>query len=93
MAKKGQKFKRYSIDERKEIINKLNQGHSSFELGKEYGISNNTIRMWLYQFNKGNSMQNKRGRPKGKEEIDYKERYEILKNFQAFLKKSRQEKR
>jgi transposase-like protein len=93
MARKGQKYQKYSPEKRAEIVNKLNAGYSSGGLEREYGISNNTIRMWAYQIRKGNTLNNKKGRPKGNEEIDYKERYEILKNFQAFLKESRQGKR
>lgn len=93
MARKGQKYQKYSLEERKEIVKELDAGYSSYELERKYGISNNTIRMWVYQIRKGNTLNNKKGRPKENEEIDYKERYEILKNFQAFLKESRQKKR
>lgn len=93
MGREGQKYQKYSPEERKEIVKKLDAGYSSYELEKEYGVSNNTIRMWAYQMRKGNTLNNKKGRPKGKEENDYKEKYEILKNFQAFLKELRQGKR
>ncbi len=93
MAKKGQKFKKYTNEERNKIIDKLKEGYSTYDLKREYGVSNNTIRMWSYQIRKGNRFSNKKGRPKTNGEIDYKERYEILKDFQAFLKESRQEKK
>ena len=37
-------------------------------------------------------MSDNRGRPKIDDEIDYKEKYEILKNYQAFLKAQREKK-
>ena len=42
MALKGQKFKKYSLEEKVKIIEKYNEGISSSYLEKEYGISNNT---------------------------------------------------
>lgn len=50
------------------------------------GIPANTIRMWAFQFNKGNTFNSKRGRKK-ESEINYKQRYEILKKYRSFLKK------
>ena len=87
MSKKGQKYQKYTTEQRIEITKKYDEGYSSYELEQKYGISNNTIRMWKYQYEKGNNFQNKKGRSPGSTDIDYKERYEILKNFQAFLKK------
>ena len=40
MALKGQKFKKYSLEEKEKIIKKYNEGISSSYLEKEYGISN-----------------------------------------------------
>lgn len=92
MAKKGQKFLKYSLDERLKIVAEYNSSkYSSSELSKKYGISDNTIRMWAYQFKKGNNFDSKRGRPK-EYEIDYKQRYEILKKYQAFLKEQHEKK-
>lgn len=57
MAKKGQKFLKYSLDERLKIVSEYNSNkYSSSELSKKYGISDNTIRMWAYQLKKGNSL-------------------------------------
>jgi transposase len=64
-------------------------------LSKHYGISVKTINHWIEkdkkQGNQINDIENKRGRTK-KSEIDYKERYEILKNYQAFIKAQREKK-
>ncbi len=55
------------------------------------------LKKWLLivkdrkQGNQINDIENKRGRKK-EENIDYKERYEILKKYQAFLKAQRERK-
>ena len=38
MASKGQKFKKYTNEEKEEIINKLIAGISSYFLAEEYGL-------------------------------------------------------
>ena len=69
-------------------------GWSKF-LGKKYNISYNTIDTWIKiyrrQGNLINDINHTRGRTK-EENIDYKERYEILKKYQAFLKAQRERK-
>ena len=95
MALKGQKFKKYSLEEKEKIIKKCNEGISSWYLEKEYGISNNTIRQWKYKLRKNGTLVNqKRGRLKESNltKEDWKERYEILKKYQAFLKAQREKK-
>ena len=95
MALKRQKFKKYSLEEKEKIIEKYNEGISSSYLEKEYGISNNTIRQWKYKLRKNGTLVNqKRGRLKESNltKEDWKERYEILKKYQAFLKAQREKK-
>ena len=95
MALKGQKFKKYSLEEKEKIIKKYNEGTSSSYLEKKYGISNNTIRQWKYKLRKNGTLVNqKRGRLKESNltKEDWKERYEILKKYQAFLKAQREKK-
>ena len=64
-------------------------------LAKKYSISYHTIQNWvnkqIKQGNQINDIYNTRGRKK-EENIDYKERYEILKKYQAFLKAQRERK-
>ena len=96
MASKNQKFKSCSPKLKKEILEKYHNGQSSNSLANEYGISKNTITNWVRKqklgldifvdhrpLNSGN---------KKDENIDYKEMYEILKNYQAFLKAQREKK-
>ena len=97
MAKKGQKFKRYSKELKSEILEKHYQQYIAIStLSKEYGIPENTIENWVYKTNQGKDVlvdhrKGSSGRPK-KEigDIDYKQRYEILKKYQAFLKAQRE---
>ena len=95
MASKGQKFRKHSIEEKEKIVEEYNKGISSSYLEKEYGISNNTIRQWKYKLRKNGTLINKkRGRicEKNLTKEDWKERYEILKKYQAFLKAQRERK-
>lgn len=95
MAKKGQKLEKYNKEFKEEIIKlKLEQGKGYEYLSKKYNIPEGTINTWVYQYRKNNNqmVMKKRGRPK-EEDIDYKERYEILKKYQGFLKEAEQEKK
>ena len=93
MAKKGQQFKKYTNEERIKIVQEyLNNEATPTMLSKKYEISIKTI--WKYKSNGYNLLDN---RPKfsgnrKEENIDYKERYEILKKYQAFLKAQRERK-
>ena len=96
MASKGQKFNKYSKELKEEIMNKYlnNQGTANY-LSKEYNIPLKTVKTWVYKINKNIDItidnQSKKGRKK-EENIDYKERYEILKKYQTFLKAQRERK-
>ena len=94
MASKGQKFNKYTSELRTDIVSQhINENKSYGYLANVYGISPKTIETWVRSYKQGNSlMSDNRGRPKKDEDIDYKERYEILKNYQAFLKAQREKK-
>ena len=99
MAKKGQKFKNYTKELKKEILQKcFNEKISVSELSREYNISSNTIRTWTRKAKLGkdvliDTVGSRSGRPKkNPDEIDYKERYEILKKFQDFIIARREKK-
>ena len=93
MAKKGQKFNKYTEELKLEIVNKyLNNQGTSRSLAKEYGISYKSVETMIYTYKKQGHLNNRnhnKGRRK-EENIDYKERYEILKKYQAFLKAQRE---
>ena len=88
--------KHYSEELKNEIIAKFfYEGKSLNSLEKEYNISYKSIFNWIRKYRKNGTVQNdinhKRGRPK-EIDIDYKERYEILKKYQAFIKAQREKK-
>ena len=94
MGTKGQKYNKYSLELKNEIIDKYYSGnYSSRYLAKEYGISYKTIDTMIYRYRHPELVKTgKKGRPKKEEDIDYKERYEILKKYQTFLKAQREKK-
>ena len=97
MAEKGQKFKKYNDEFKNKILKEYLSGESggSVSISKKYNISRYTIDTWIRKFkiqgNLENDINKNRGRKK-EEDIDYKERYEILKKYQAFLKAQRERK-
>ena len=89
--------KHYSNDFKEKVLNDYKSGKYGgyFQVAKEYGLSHGTLWNWIkkdqIQGNQINDIQHKRGRPK-EENIDYKERYEILKKYQEFIKAQREKK-
>ena len=87
--------KHYDMDFKNNILKEYLSGASRFYLGNKYNISPNTIGTWIKiykrQGNLINDINHSRGRKK-EDSIDYKERYEILKKYQAFLKAQRERK-
>ena len=95
MASKGQKFLKHTDKEKNEIMQRHLKGESANKLAREYGIPAGTIKTWKIKINHPEKITFKnRGRPKEKNltKEDYKERYEILKKYQAFLKAQRERK-
>ena len=93
MASKGQKFNMHTDKLKEEIIKRyFNNEGSSRSLAKEYKISYKSIDTMIYRHKHPElKTGNKKGRKK-EADIDYKERYEILKKYQAFLKAQRERK-
>ena len=88
MANKGQKFRKYKLEEKMKIILEvIEEGKPVSYYAKKYEINRKTIDTWIYQYNHGNRFDKNRGRQSYKN-IDYKQRYEILKEFSAFLDKA-----
>jgi len=97
MASKGQKFNKYSNKLKNIIIEELKDGYSCRFLSKKYNISEKAISNWqqkLWHPEKYPNQGQKRGRPKENNLIkeDWKERYEIIKKYQTFLKAQREKK-
>ena len=100
MAIKCQTFKKYSSKLNAQILKEyFDEGKSPSYLSSKYGISKYTITGWNWKTRKGLNIKvdhrpGRSGRIKEKNLTleDYKERYEILKKFQAFLQ-ARQKKK
>jgi len=85
--------KHYNDDFKNKVLNDyLNNLGGVKVLAKKYDIPYQTIDRWIIKYRKqGNlikDINNTRGQFK-EDNIDYKERYEILKKYQAFLKAQR----
>jgi len=95
MASKGQKFKKVSLELRLRAVEEhLEKGMSLAYLGEKYGVSRHTVRTWVSIYRRDGSLDiSKKGRPNKEVNIDYKEKYEILKKFQEYLKEVDQEKK
>ena len=98
MASKGQKFNNYSDDLRNEVLNKYISGIPSSRLEQEYKITQRTIRNWKRKYYSHPELFPGLGQKRGpiKEsnltKEDWKERYEIVKKYQEFLKAQREKK-
>ena len=99
MAKKGQKFDKYSDSFKQMVYNSYVSGEYGGyrNVAKKYGIPNNTLNTWIRKYHKQGSLKNdiyhKRGHHKNPITLeDWKERYQILKKYQAFLKAQREKK-
>ena len=95
MAKKGQVFNKYTKEVKEEVVGEYLAGQGGYiMLGKKYNIPWHTIEQWVKKTRVGKTLKTQnhlKGRRK-EENIDYKERYEILKKYQAFLKAQRERK-
>ena len=96
MAKKGQKFRKFTDEERTEIVGKYISGKYGYKnLAEKYKISWKTVETMVRKYRTtGTTIAEHKGRPKEKNltKEDWKERYEILKKYQAFLKAQRERK-
>ncbi len=96
MASKGQKFNKYDLEIKETIVQELHNGYSSRYLARKYNLPRGTISNWEQKIlhPEKNIEIRKRGRPSEKDltKEDYKERYEILKKYHAFLKAQRERK-
>lgn len=97
MSNYQKKHEKYSNELKKEIMEKYINRHGTINsLSKEYNIPINTVRTWQKRIKKSVDISiDRRSKFSGRrkeENIDYKERYEILKKYQAFLKAQRERK-
>ena len=100
MAKKGMEFKSYSTEFKEQILKEYFSGEGGTRaLAKRHGIPRQSIYNWITKAKnnidisvdgRGRGSKGK-GRPKTRNLTleDYKERYEIIKKYQAFLQARR----
>ena len=96
MASKGQKFRSYSAELKQTILKEYFSGKESpRSLSPKYDVPVETVRTWIKKTKnidvKVDHRPGRSGRAKEKNLTleDYKERYEILKKYQAFLQARR----
>ena len=100
MASKGQKFKKYTPELKNKILKEYFSGKESPRtLSSKYDVPFETVRTWIKKTKKDIDVKvdhrpSRSGRVKEKNLTleDYKERYEILKKYQAFLQARREKK-
>lgn len=97
MAKKGQKFKTLNEDLILKIVKeKIDKGKPYSELEKRYGITRGSMMTWVKKYrDKGYVTRDKRGISKSSSNMTIEElriENEILKKFQAFLKRQHNQK-
>ena len=91
----GQKNRKYSKELKEELKEIYLCGNGTANsIARDYDLPLKTVKTWIYQWNHSERFPNL-GQKKRKlkdSEIDWKERYEILKKYQAFLKAQRERK-
>ena len=96
MASKGQKFNHYSIELKKELLDKYYKGEGGLKsLSVEYNVPVKTIDTWINKIKHGKDvLEDHRHGGSGRKKLpttleDYKEQCEILKKYQAFIEARR----
>lgn len=96
MARKGQKFNKYTEDFMEQVVKEKKEGKSYSTLSKKYNLSENTIKTWVRRNKlKGTIKRDKRGRRKNPESMELEElriENEILKKFLAFIEEEPEQK-
>lgn len=86
-------MRKYNVETKKEIVKLVLEEKMSYrEIEKKYKVPRNTAFNWVCKYKEGGSFDALKPQRVKKEEIDYKEQYEIIKKFQAFLKKQQEKK-
>lgn len=98
MAERVNKTNRYTHEEKMKIVDEYNNGEgSTYSIARKYNIPRSSIMHWIEKVRKNGYIEQEevRGKSKNGGRIsleDYKERYEILKKYRAFLKEQREKK-
>ena len=98
MASKVQKFNKISIETKLEICRRhFDEYQPEGRISRDFNLPIGTVRTIFNNYKKGYGFERKKGPRKDSKKRpftleDYKERYEILKKYQAFLKVQREKK-
>ncbi len=92
MTKKGLKHNKWDNNIVTIIKQELENGHSVRELARNYNLPRGTISNWQQKQRYPEKYKRKEKLHKPVTLEDYKEKYEILKKYQAFLKAQREKK-
>lgn len=93
MKTEKKKWERYDVDFKYKIVQEKLNGASYSYLANKYDISKGTIATWVHRLKMDGALNVKPiGRQK-ESDIDYKERYEILKKFKDFLENETHDKK
>jgi len=94
MALKGQRFNKIPLDIKLEICKRhFDEYQPESKISRDFNLPIGTVRTIFNNYKKGYGFERKKGREKNPVTLeDYKERYEILKKYQAFLKAQRERK-
>ena len=92
MQKRNRFLDKYSIETRERIVRLVLEEKESYrEIERKYNVPRNTAFRWVKKYKEhGTVMPMIDGEIA--DEINYKEQYEILKKFQAFLKEQQKKK-
>lgn len=92
MKRKNNFLEKYDIETRERTVKLvLEEGMSYREVERKYKIPRNTVFNWVKKYKERGTVKPLQG-GEITGGIDYKEQYEILKKFQAFLKEQEEKK-
>ena len=92
MERKNSFLEKYNLETREKIVKLVMHEKVSYrEIERKYKVPRNTAFNWVKKYKERGSVKPASG-INLKDTIDYKEQYEILKKFQAFLKEQQEKK-
>ncbi len=87
IAKKGQKYRKYSQEEREAFIKSLQEGLSETQLSRKHAMPLGTVQTWKHRYRHTGTLEpRKKGATTHSDQENYKLRYEILKKFMDYTK-------
>ena len=92
MSSKRKIIRAYSLEEKEKIVKLFfEEGLGYVDFAKKHDVAVGTIKTWVHKYRKGTLLISKKRLSKEKI-TDYKQMYEILKKYKAFLEKTQEKK-